>query len=196
VTSTTEYLADAGRCTPGSTLDAAKIQIDALEKLAAAQVYENHAVSTHVFEENKAHGAASTVLLKSAVPTGDITFDEGGGVATFFAVRTTTQRWRENSSAKIENFQYRITADAGVTYRFPVPGNAAQHYDPRPPRSPQSLLSATLSRHLNLKPDANCGAGNRRTRTWCPMRPCKMGQLRSATATSTPSSKMERCRPS
>lgn len=118
--------ADAGRCTPGSTLDAAKIQIDALQKLAAAQVYENRAVSTHVFEENKAHGAASTVLVKFAVPTGDITFDAGGGVATFFAVRTTTQRWRENSSAKIENFQYRITATAGVTYRFPVPGNG-QH---------------------------------------------------------------------
>jgi hypothetical protein len=118
--------ADASRCTPGSTLDAAKIQIDAEQKLAAAQVYENHAVSTHVFEENKARGAAHTVLLKSAVPTGDITFDEGGGVATFFAVRTTAQRWRENRSAKIENFQYRITADAGVTYRFPVPGNG-QH---------------------------------------------------------------------
>ena len=51
--------ADAGRCTPGSTLDTAKIKIDALHKVAAAQVYENHAVSTHVFEENKARGAAS-----------------------------------------------------------------------------------------------------------------------------------------
>jgi hypothetical protein len=71
-----------------------------------------------------ARGAASTVLVKSAVPTGDITFDEGGGVATFFAERATTESWRDNRSAKIENFQYRITADAGVTYRFfPVPGN-------------------------------------------------------------------------
>jgi outer membrane protein assembly factor BamB len=116
----------AGRCTPGSTLDAAKIQIDALQKVAVAEVYENHAVSTHVLEENKSRGAASTVLVKSAVPTGDITFDERGGVATFFAVRTTTHRWRDNSSSKIENFQYRITADAGVTYRFSVPGDG-QH---------------------------------------------------------------------
>ncbi len=115
--------ADAGRCTPGSTLDASKIQIDALHKLAVAQVYENHAVSTRSLEENKARGPAANVLIKSSVPTGDITFDEGRGVATFFAVRTTTQRWRAPNSAKIENFQYRITADAGVTCRFPVPGN-------------------------------------------------------------------------
>ena len=51
--------ADAGRCTPGRTLDAAKIRIDALQKLAAAKVYENHAVSTHIFEENRASGPAS-----------------------------------------------------------------------------------------------------------------------------------------
>jgi hypothetical protein len=118
--------ADAGRCTPGSTLDVAKIRIDARQKLAVAQVYENHAVSTHVFDENTAQGAASTVLLKSLVPQGDITFDERGGVATFFAVRMTTGRWREKSAVNIENFQYRITPDAGVTYRFPVPGNG-QH---------------------------------------------------------------------
>ena len=115
--------ADAGQCKPGSTIDAGKIEIDALQKVAVAHVYENHAVSTHVLEENKARGAASTALLKSAVPTGDITFDEAGGVATFFAVRTTTQRWHDSGSARIDNFQYRITADAGVTYRFPVPGN-------------------------------------------------------------------------
>jgi outer membrane protein assembly factor BamB len=118
--------ADAGSCTPESTLDAAKIEINAVQKLAEAQIYENHAVSTHVLEEHKARGTASAALVKSALPTGDITFDQGGGVATFFAVRTTTQRWHEKRSPKVENFQYRITADAGITYRFPVPGNG-QH---------------------------------------------------------------------
>ncbi len=115
--------ADAGRCMPGTTLDASKIQIDALQKLMVARVYENHAVATHSLEENKVRGSAATVLIKSSVPTGDITFDEGRGVATFFAVHTTTQRWRDETSAKTADFQYRITADAGVTYRFPVPGN-------------------------------------------------------------------------
>jgi hypothetical protein len=41
--------ADAGLCTPGSTLDPAKIQIDSLQKLAVAHVYENHSVSTCAF---------------------------------------------------------------------------------------------------------------------------------------------------
>jgi outer membrane protein assembly factor BamB len=115
--------ADAGHCVAGSIVDAGKVRIEALQKLAIAQVYENHSVSTHVLEENKARGLATTAWIKQVVPTGDITFDERGGVATFFAVRSTTAHWRSAGSEKVEDFQYRITGDAGVTYRFRVPGD-------------------------------------------------------------------------
>lgn len=119
--------ADAGWCSPGTILDPGKVHIDAVQKLATLQVYENHAVSTRTLEENRAHGEAATTLIRSAVPTGDITFDEQQGVATFFAVRMTTGYWRGDSSAKIENFQYRITNEPGVNYRFPVPGTGKQN---------------------------------------------------------------------
>jgi hypothetical protein len=83
-------------------------------------IHEDGTSSTSEVEENVEEGNAEETWIQASVPTGDIIPGEEG-TGNFLAVRRTKQQWRGTGPGSIEEFQYRISDDRNVIYRFPVP---------------------------------------------------------------------------
>jgi hypothetical protein len=81
---------------------------------------ENQESSTSIIEQNSAEGSAENTWIQAAVPTGNIIPGEHG-TGNFLAVRRTKQLWHGAGPGTLEEFQYRVTEDRSVKYRFPVP---------------------------------------------------------------------------
>lgn len=111
---------DVKRCIPETVVNPQEVTVSASQRLVALDVGPDLSYSVHVLEENAANGSVATTQITSSVPTGDIIPGEDA-VGTFVAIRRTTRRWGARASAPAEEFQYRITGEYQVKYRFHVP---------------------------------------------------------------------------
>jgi hypothetical protein len=117
---------DVKRCVPGTVVNPQEVSLSASQRLLALDVGPDLSYSVHIVEENIANGSVATTQITSSVPTGDIIPGEDA-IGTFVAIRRTTQRWRAKASAPAEEFQYRITGEYQVKYRFHVPLSSNVH---------------------------------------------------------------------
>jgi hypothetical protein len=85
----------------------------------------------YTVEEHAADGNASSLRFDVAEPTGDIIVGDTG-TGNFLAVKQARMQWPTLAHEDVGYFQYRVTEDRTVKYRFPV--------NVRKPRSSSTML--------------------------------------------------------
>jgi outer membrane protein assembly factor BamB len=118
-------VADGGNCEPGAVLPLDHIRVRAAQRLMMFDLTDELTPSSSVLEEHVAEGDAATVVLEVAEPTGDIIVGETG-TGNFLAVRKARRRWPALRPEGAEYFQYRVTDNRSVKYRFPVKASSSK----------------------------------------------------------------------
>jgi outer membrane protein assembly factor BamB len=115
-------VADAGQCRAGAAVDLENVRIESTQRLVAVDVDPEGAITSQAVEENSAEGPATTTSLVATLPTGDIIVGDGDtGAGNFVAVRRVISHWGNKVPVKVEEFEYRISANREVLYRSQVP---------------------------------------------------------------------------
>jgi len=112
-------IVDGGKCDPGTILPAERIHVSAVQRLMIWDLTDEQGTKFYAVEEHAAEGNASTLRFDVAEPAGDIIVGDTG-TGNFLAVRQARMHWPTLSYENIEYFQYRVTEDRTVKYRFPV----------------------------------------------------------------------------
>jgi hypothetical protein len=112
-------VAEGGKCSPGAIVEISNVSVSVTQKLMMMDIHDDLTQTTTSIEQNTVEGPAATTQVRASVPTGDIIVGEQG-TGNFLAVRRTLQLWQPTGPGTIEEFQYRITENRTVKYRFPV----------------------------------------------------------------------------
>ena len=112
-------IADGGKCEPGAILPLERIHLSAVQRLMIWDLTDEQGKKFYTVEEHAAEGDASSLPFEVAEPTGDIIVGETG-TGNFLAVRQAHMRWPKLAYENVGYFQYRVTEDRTVKYRFPV----------------------------------------------------------------------------
>lgn len=112
-------IADGGKCEAGAILPLEQIHLSVVQRLMIWDLTDEQGTKFYTVEEHPAEGNASSLVFEVAEPTGDIIVGETG-TGNFLAVRQARKRWPTLASENLEYFQYRLTEDRTVKYRFPV----------------------------------------------------------------------------
>jgi outer membrane protein assembly factor BamB len=112
-------IADAGKCEPGAVLPLERIRLSAVQRLMIWDLTDEQGTKFSIVEEHAAEGNASSLGFDVAEPTGDIIVGDTG-TGNFLAVRQARMHWPTLAHDNDGYFQYRVTEDRTVKYRFPV----------------------------------------------------------------------------
>ena len=118
-------IADGGKCEPGAILPLERIHLRAVQRLMMWDLTEEQGTKFSTVEEHVAEGDASSLVLDDAEPTGDLIVGETG-TGNFLAVRQARMHWPALTYENVGYFQYRVTEDRTVKYRFPVKVNGTK----------------------------------------------------------------------
>jgi outer membrane protein assembly factor BamB len=112
-------IADGGKCEPGAILPLERIHLSAVQRLMIWDLTDEQGTKFYTVEEHAAEGDASSLVFEVAEPTGDLIVGETG-TGNFLAVRQARMHWPTLAYENVGYFQYRVTEDRTVKYRFPV----------------------------------------------------------------------------
>jgi outer membrane protein assembly factor BamB len=112
-------IADAGKCEPGAVVPLERIRLSAVQRLMIWDLTDEQGTKFSIVEEHAAEGNASSLGFDVAEPTGDIIVGDTG-TGNFLAVRQARMHWPTLAHDNVGYFQYRVTEDRTVKYRFPV----------------------------------------------------------------------------
>jgi outer membrane protein assembly factor BamB len=112
-------IADGGKCEPGAILPLERIHLSAKQRLMIWDLTDEQGTKFYTVEEHAAEGDASSLVFEVAEPTGDLIVGETG-TGNFLAVREARMHWPTLAYENAGYFQYRVTEDRTVKYRFPV----------------------------------------------------------------------------
>jgi outer membrane protein assembly factor BamB len=111
--------ADGGKCEPGAILPLERIHLSSVQRLMIWDLTDEQGTKFYTVEEHAADGDASSLAFEVAEPTGDLIVGETG-TGNFLAVRQARMHWPTLAYENVGYFQYRVTEDRTVKYRFPV----------------------------------------------------------------------------
>ena len=118
-------IADARKCEPGTILPPDRIHLSAIQRLMIWDLTDEQGTKFYTVEEHAAEGNASSLRFDVAEPTGDIIVGDTG-TGNFLAVRQARMHWPTLAYEDVGYFQYRVTEDRTVKYRFPVKASKAE----------------------------------------------------------------------
>lgn len=112
-------IADGGKCEPGSILPLDRIHVSVVQRLMVWDLTDEQGTKFYTVEEHATEGKASNLRFEVEEPTGDIIVGDTG-TGNFLAVRQARMRWPSLGYEDVGYYQYRLTEDRSVKYRFPV----------------------------------------------------------------------------
>jgi outer membrane protein assembly factor BamB len=112
-------IADGGKCEPGAIIPPERIHLSAVQRLMIWDLTDEQGTKFYTVEEHGTEGDASSLIFEVAEPTGDLIVGETG-TGNFLAVRHARMHWPTLAYEDVGYFQYRVTEDRTVKYRFPV----------------------------------------------------------------------------
>ena len=112
-------IADGGKCEPGTILPLARIHLAVVQRLMIWDMTDELSTKFYTVEEHAVEGDAASMVFEVTEPTGDIIVGETG-TGNFLAVRQAREHWPTLASEDVGYFQYRVTENRTVKYRFPV----------------------------------------------------------------------------
>jgi len=112
-------VADGGKCDPGAIIRLDRIHLTAVQRLMIWDLTDEAGAKFYTVEEHAAEGDAASLVFEVAEPTGDLIVGETG-TGNFLAVRQARMHWPTLALENVGYFQYRVTEDRTVKYRFPV----------------------------------------------------------------------------
>ena len=112
-------VADAGKCEAGAILPLDRIHLKVAQRLMIWDLTDEQGTKFYTVEEHVAEGDALSLVFESSEPTGDIIVGETG-TGNFLAVKQARMHWPTLAYDNVGYFQYRVTDDRTVKYRFPV----------------------------------------------------------------------------
>jgi outer membrane protein assembly factor BamB len=112
-------VADGGKCEPGAILPLARIHVTAVQRLMIWDLTDELSAKFYTVEEHAVEGDAASMVFEVAEPTGDLIVGETG-TGNFLAVRQARRHWPTMAPDNVGYFQYRVTENRTVKYRFPV----------------------------------------------------------------------------
>jgi hypothetical protein len=111
--------AEGSKCSEGQVLQLGVLHLTVTQRLKMIDIANDLSIVGYNVEENSAEGNAAKTLYKVSLPIGDIIVGEQGD-GNFLAVRTQNESWPTSQGFNPVEFQYRISEDRSVKYRFPV----------------------------------------------------------------------------
>jgi hypothetical protein len=112
-------VADASTCERGAIIPLNRIHLTGVQRLVMWDMTDELITKFSTIEEHPIEGDAASLLFEVAEPAGDIIVGETG-TGNFLAVRQARRRWPTLGYENVGYFQYRVTEDRTVKYRFPV----------------------------------------------------------------------------
>jgi outer membrane protein assembly factor BamB len=112
-------VADGGKCEPGAVLPLTRIHVTVVQRLMIWDLTDELSTKFYTVEEHAVEGNAASLVSEVAEPTGDLIVGETG-TGNFLAVRRARRHWPTLAYENVGYFQYRVTQDRTVKYRFPV----------------------------------------------------------------------------
>jgi hypothetical protein len=109
--------AENSNCSKDQVLQPERLHLRVTQRLKMVDIASDFSVVTHSVEENTTEGNAAKTSYQASLPIGDVIVGEQG-TGNFLAVRTQTQFWPTFQAVNAAEFQYRITEDRSVKYRF------------------------------------------------------------------------------
>jgi outer membrane protein assembly factor BamB len=106
-------------CSKDQVLQPERLHLRVTQRLKMVDIARDFSAFTYSVEENTAEGNAAKTSYQVSLPTGDLIVGEQG-TGNFLAVRKQTQFWLTSQALNPAEFQYRITEDRSVKYRFPA----------------------------------------------------------------------------
>lgn len=112
-------VADGGNCERGAILPLNRIHLTGVERLVMWDMTDELITKFSTIEEHAVEGDAASLVFEVAEPSGDIIVGETG-TGNFLAVRQARRHWPTLGYEGVGYFQYRVTENRTVKYRFPV----------------------------------------------------------------------------
>jgi hypothetical protein len=155
-------VADGGKCEPGAILPLNRIHLTGVQRLVMWDMTDELVTQFSSVEEHAVDGDAASLVLEVAEPTGDIIVGETG-TGNFLAVRQARRHWPALGYENVGYFQYRVTENRTVKYRFPVKVSSSKLRSTMLLGDNNAIGYVTRGNNLvafDLIPQKSCGGGD------------------------------------